>query len=74
MATTDHALHPHGLSSRSSPLITLHAEASADLYSLTKEHGMSFADRACLALGIHRKLYRAHGRDARWVSKVYPSQ
>jgi PIN domain nuclease of toxin-antitoxin system len=28
------------------------AEASAELYRQTKEHGMSFADRACLALGL----------------------
>jgi len=38
------------------PFDTLLAEASAELYPLTKAHGMSFADRACLALGIHRKL------------------
>jgi ribonuclease VapC len=30
------------------------AAASADLYPQTKQHGLSFADRACLALGIHR--------------------
>lgn len=29
---------------------------TADLYRLTKPHGMSFADRACLALGIVRGL------------------
>ncbi len=38
------------------PFDMLLAEASARLYPLTKAHGMSFADRACLALGIHRKL------------------
>ena len=27
---------------------------SADLYPLTKQYGLSFADRACLALGIQR--------------------
>ncbi len=32
------------------------AEASAELYPETKAHGMSLADRACLALGIQRKL------------------
>ncbi|MBS0445098.1 MAG: type II toxin-antitoxin system VapC family toxin [Proteobacteria bacterium] len=30
------------------------AKASADLYPMTKAHGMSFADRACLALGLTR--------------------
>jgi ribonuclease VapC len=30
--------------------------ASAELFPATKAHGMSFADRACLALGIQRKL------------------
>jgi ribonuclease VapC len=31
------------------------AVTSAGLYLQTKEHGMSFADRACLALGIQRR-------------------
>ena len=30
------------------------AATSAGLYLQTKEHGLSFADRACLALGIQR--------------------
>lgn len=30
------------------------ANRSASLYPLTKQHGMSFADRACLALGVAR--------------------
>ena len=30
------------------------AAASAALYPPTKQHGLSFADRACLALGIQR--------------------
>jgi ribonuclease VapC len=30
------------------------AAKSADLYPQTKEHGLSLADRACLALGIQR--------------------
>jgi len=30
------------------------AEASAALYPQTMQHGLSFADRACLALGIQR--------------------
>lgn len=38
------------------PFDALLAEASAELYPATKAHGMSFADRACLALGIQRKL------------------
>jgi ribonuclease VapC len=33
-----------------------HAAASAELYPEGKPHGMSFADRACLALGVQRKL------------------
>lgn len=32
------------------------AVTSAELYPKTKQHGMSFADRACLALGVIRKL------------------
>jgi ribonuclease VapC len=31
------------------------AASSAALYPVTKQHGLSFADRACLALGIQRK-------------------
>ena len=31
------------------------AAASAALYPQTKEHGLSFADRACLALGVERR-------------------
>ena len=38
------------------PFDTSLAEANAKLYPLTKAHGMFFADRACLALGIHRKV------------------
>ena len=30
------------------------AATSAALYPQTKQHGMSFADRACLALGVQR--------------------
>src|ERR1700729_394358 len=30
------------------------AAASATLYPQTKQHGLSFADRACLALGLER--------------------
>lgn len=36
------------------PFDTSLAEASAELFPATKAHGMSFADRACLALGIQR--------------------
>jgi len=32
------------------------AMTSAELYPLAKEHGMSFADRACLALGVQRRV------------------
>jgi ribonuclease VapC len=38
------------------PFDTLLAEASTEFHPATKAHGMSFADRACLALGIQRKL------------------
>ena len=37
------------------PFDTTLAEASAELFPATKAHGMSFADRACLALGIQRR-------------------
>jgi ribonuclease VapC len=33
-----------------------HAVVSAELYPEGKPHGMSFADRACPALGVQRKL------------------
>lgn len=38
------------------PFDEVMAAASAELFPATKAHGMSFADRACLALGIQRKL------------------
>lgn len=38
------------------PFDEAQAAASAELYPQTKSHGMSFADRACLALGLIRKL------------------
>jgi ribonuclease VapC len=38
------------------PFDEQHAVTSAELYPQGKPHGMSFADRACLALGVHRKL------------------
>lgn len=38
------------------PFDEQHAATSAGLYPEGKPHGMSFADRACLALGIERKL------------------
>lgn len=31
------------------------AKSSAELFLPTKQHGLSFADRACLALGIQRQ-------------------
>jgi ribonuclease VapC len=31
------------------------AASSAELFPETKQHGLSFADRACLALGLQRK-------------------
>jgi PIN domain nuclease of toxin-antitoxin system len=37
------------------PFDEAQATASAALYPQTKQHGMSFADRACLALGIQRR-------------------
>jgi ribonuclease VapC len=36
------------------PFDELLAKAGAELYLQTKQHGLSFADRACLALGIQR--------------------
>lgn len=38
------------------PFDALLANASAELYLQTKQHGLSFADRACLALGMQRNL------------------
>ncbi len=38
------------------PFDEVQAAGTADLYPLGKPHGMSFADRACLALGVQRKL------------------
>jgi ribonuclease VapC len=43
-----------GLSIAIIPFDETLAAASAGLYLQTKEHGLSFADRACLALGIQR--------------------
>jgi ribonuclease VapC len=37
------------------PFDEAQAAASAALYPQTKQHGMSFADRACVALGIQRR-------------------
>lgn len=38
------------------PFDEVQAALSAELYPKAKPHGMSFADRACLALGVMRKL------------------
>jgi ribonuclease VapC len=43
-----------GLSIAIIPFDEMLAAVSADLYPQTKEHGLSLADRACLALGIQR--------------------
>ena len=43
-----------GLSIAIIPFDETLAALSADLYPQTKEHGLSLADRACLALGIQR--------------------
>jgi ribonuclease VapC len=37
------------------PFDETHAAAAADLYPAAKPHGMSFADRACLSLGVMRR-------------------
>jgi len=44
----------HNLSIAIIPFDELKADVSASLYPETKKHGMSFADRACLALGVIR--------------------
>lgn len=36
------------------PFDEAHAVAAAELYPQAKPHGMSFADRACLSLGVMR--------------------
>lgn len=46
----------HGFSIEIVPFDESLAATSAELYLQTKEHGMSFADRACLALGIQRRI------------------
>jgi len=43
-----------GLSIAIIPFDEALAAVSADLYPQTKQHGLSLADRACLALGIQR--------------------
>ena len=43
-----------GLSIAIIPFDETLAAACADLYPQTKQHGLSLADRACLALGIQR--------------------
>jgi PIN domain nuclease of toxin-antitoxin system len=45
----------HGASVEIVPFDEALASASASLYPQTKQHGLSFADRACLALGVERK-------------------
>jgi PIN domain nuclease of toxin-antitoxin system len=35
---------------------TSHAEIAADIWQRTRAKGLSFADRACLALGVERSL------------------
>jgi PIN domain nuclease of toxin-antitoxin system len=37
------------------PFDEVHAMAAATLYTDAKPHGMSFADRACLSLGVLRR-------------------
>jgi PIN domain nuclease of toxin-antitoxin system len=37
------------------PFDEAHAAAAAELYPQAKPHGMSFADRACLSLGVMRR-------------------
>ena len=37
------------------PFDEAHAAAAAELYPQAKPHGMSFADRACLSLGVMRQ-------------------
>jgi PIN domain nuclease of toxin-antitoxin system len=50
------------------PFDTEQALSSAELYPLTRPHGMSFADRACLNLGIrfavHSRVLRLRQRSA----------
>jgi ribonuclease VapC len=45
----------HGYSIEIIPFDEAHAIASAELYPDAKPHGMSFADRACLSLGVLRR-------------------
>ncbi len=45
----------HGFSVEVVPFDEAHAVAAAELYPESKAHGMSFADRACLSLGVLRR-------------------
>ena len=53
-AVEDAAAFVRGLSIAVIPFDEALAAVSADLYPQTKQHGLSLADRACLALGIQR--------------------
>jgi len=64
----------HSLSIAIIPFDELQAEVSASLYPETKKHGMSFADRACLALGVDTKFPRGSLPSARWASCPFPSK
>ena len=51
------------------PFDEVHAAAAAELYLQAKPHGMSFADRACLSLGVMRRnTVLTAERDMRLVS------
>jgi PIN domain nuclease of toxin-antitoxin system len=50
------AAYIRGLSVAIIPFDEVKAAASAALYPQAKPHGMSFADRACLSLGVLRRV------------------
>jgi ribonuclease VapC len=61
-----------GLSVAVIPFDEALAALSADLYPQTKQHGLSLADRACLALGIQRGA-TVFTADSNWKRLSLPS-
>lgn len=53
------------------PFDEAHARASAELYPQTKQRGLSFADRACLALALMRGGYVLTA-ERKWPSLALP--
>jgi ribonuclease VapC len=63
----------HSYSAEIVPFDEIMAAASAELFPETKQYGLSFADRACLALGVQRKELGAY-LNVEWGSFRSPSK